>query len=327
MPKVVAVFTGGTISTVYDPVKGGNVPVLDAAGILARTPGLSAIAEVVPIDLGRTAASHFTFPYLIDLAGTMRTALDDPAVSGGIVVQGTDTIEESSFAWDLLLDGSKPVVVTGAMRSSDDPGFDGPVNLRNAVRAAAAPELRDAGVVVGLAGTLEPADDAQKTHTTAFDTFASPNRGSLARVSDAGIQMLRERGPRRQVQTTVAASPVYLVTATVHADGVLIDAAVAAGARGIVVAAAGTGNTDPSLLAAAERAMAAGIPVALASRCLAGRPTAAYAFPGAGAEWLRAGALPVGHLCALKVRVAIALGIGAGLDRDGLTALLADPLG
>jgi L-asparaginase len=73
--------------------------------------------------------------------------------------------------------------------------------------------------------------------------------------------------------------------------------------------------------------MAAGIPVALASRCPGGRATAGYAFPGGGATWLRAGALPVGHLCAVKARVAMALGLGAGLDRDGLLTLLADPMG
>jgi L-asparaginase len=108
-------------------------------------------------------------------------------------------------------------------------------------------------------------------------------------------------------------------------DGSLLDAAVTAGADGIVVAATGAGDTDPRILAAAERAIAAGIPVAHATRCPAGRASAAYAFPGGGAEWVRAGAIPVGHLCAIKARVALALGIGAGLDRDGLAALLADP--
>jgi L-asparaginase len=72
--------------------------------------------------------------------------------------------------------------------------------------------------------------------------------------------------------------------------------------------------------------MGSGIPVALASRCVAGQATAGYAFPGGGANWIRAGALPVGHLCALKARVALALGLGAGLDRDGLIRLLADPV-
>ena len=92
------------------------------------------------------------------------------------------------------------------------------------------------------------------------------------------------------------------------------------------MAATGAGNTDPALLAAAVRAMDAGIPVALASRCPSGRAGTTYAFPGGGATWVRAGAIPVGHLCGVKARVALALGLGAGFDRAGLAALLADPL-
>ncbi|HEX5147832.1 MAG TPA: asparaginase, partial [Candidatus Limnocylindrales bacterium] len=314
MARVAVVFTGGTISTVFDPVAGGNVPVLDGTAILARTPGLDRIAEVVSIDRGRIAASHFTFPQLLEIGTVLRDSLADPSIDGAVVVQGTDTIEETSFCWDLVLDGPKPVVVTGAMLSSDMAGFDGPSNLRDAVRAASAPAMRDAGVVVSLAGTIEPADDVQKSHATALDTFRSPNRGSLGRIAAGEVALRRARGARRHVSTDRAAARVYLITATVAADGLLIDAAVAAGADGIVVAATGSGNTDPSLLAGAERAMAAGIPVALASRCPGGRATAGYAFPGGGATWIRAGALPVGNLCAVKARVALALGVGAGLD-------------
>ena len=324
MPRVAVVFTGGTISTVFDPIAGGNVPVLDGAAILARTPGLDEIAEVVAIDRGRLAASHLTFAQLIELGAILRDALADPGIDGAVLVQGTDTIEETSFCWDLLIDGPKPVVVTGAMLSSDMPGFDGPDNLRGAVRAAASTELHDAGVVVSLGGTIEAADDVQKSHASALDTFRSPNHGSLGSVGPAGVTLTRPRGARRHVSTG-RAGLVYLITATVAADAVLLDAAVAAGADGIVVAAAGSGNTDPSMLAAAERAMGAGIEVALASRCPGGRASAGYAFPGGGANWIRAGALPVGHLCALKARVAMALGLGAGLDHAGLTALMADP--
>ena len=325
MPRVVVVFTGGTISTVFDPAAGGNVPVLDGVAILARTPGLDAIADVVAIDRGRTAASHFTFPGLLELAGVLRTALADPGIDGAVVVQGTDTIEETSFCWDLVLDGAKPVVVTGAMRASDEASFDGPGNLRDAVRVAASPAARGIGVVVSLAGTIEPADDVMKLHATALDTFASPNGGSLGRVGPDGVTLFRARAGRRQLTTERAAERVHLITATVAMDGMLLDAAVASGADGIIVAATGSGNTSPMLLAAAERAIGSGIPVALASRCAGGRATAGYAFPGGGATWIRAGALPVGHLCALKARVALALGLGAGLDRDGLIRLLGDP--
>ena len=147
---------------------------------------------------------------LLDIAGVLRSALADPAIDGAVVVQGTDTIEETSFFWDLLLDGAKPVVVTGAMRASDEASFDGPANLLDAVRAAAAPRLRGQGVVVALSGTLEPADDVMKTHTTALDTFRSPNGGSLGRVGPDGVVLYRRRAGRRRVATDTAAERVHL---------------------------------------------------------------------------------------------------------------------
>ena len=102
MPRVAVVFTGGTISMAVDPVAGGNVPTLDGAAILARTPGLDAIADVVPIDRGPHAGQPLhASPTLLDLAATCRGALADPTIDGVVVVQGTDTIEETAFAWDL----------------------------------------------------------------------------------------------------------------------------------------------------------------------------------------------------------------------------------
>ena len=329
MARVAVVFTGGTISMGFEPAAGGNVPSLDGAAILARTPGLDTIADVVPLDRGLTPASHFTFADLMTLSGAIQTAVSDDATDGVVVVQGTDTIEETAFAWDLVVESSKPVVVTGAMRASHEEGYDGPANLRRAVAAAVSPLLRDAGVVVSLAGTIEAADDVTKMDTTAFDTFGSPNRGSLGTVSEAGVVELGAgRGPRRRLRPVPAdGARVELVQAGIGSDGAMIEAAVAAGARGNVVAATGAGNTSAGLLAAAERAMGGGVTVVLASRCPAGAVSTAYAFPGGGATWVRAGAIPAGTLCAIKARVALALGLGAGLERDGLAALLADPVG
>ena len=317
MPRVVVVFTGGTISTAFDPVAGGNVPVLDGAALLDRTPGLGSIADVVAVDRGRTPASHFTFPMLFDIGATIREAAADPAVDGVVVVQGTDTIEETAFFWDLVCEGPKPVVVTGAMRASDAPGFDGPANLRDAVRVAADPRMAGTGVVVCLGGSIEPADDALKMHTTSLTTFASPNGGSLGRVDGGEVTVLRRRAGRRSVAAaTRAAERVHLITATVAMDGALLDAAVAAGADGVVVAATGAGNTDPRLLAAAVRAMGAGIPVV--ARHVAARParpdprtrSRVAARRGSARARCRSGT------CArTKARVALALGLGAGLDR------------
>jgi L-asparaginase len=226
-----------------------------------------------------------------------------------------------------VLRSTKPVVVTGAMRAPHEEGFDGPANLRDAVAAAVSPELRDVGVVVTLARTLEPADDVTKLHTTAFTAFGSPNGGTIGRVVDGRVLVERARGPRRRLDPVPAAGArVHLLAAGIGSDGSLLDAA-AAGADGIVVAATGAGNTSPGWLAAAERAMAGGVVVALASRCPAGPVSTAYAFPGGGATWVRAGALRVGTLCAIKARVALALGLGAGMSREALAGLLADPVG
>lgn len=325
MPRIAILFTGGTISMRADPVAGGKVPSLSGAEILARTPGLDAIAEVRPIDLTRTPASHFTFEGLFEIAAAIRAAQADPGIDGVVVVQGTDVIEETAFFWDLVLDRDEPVVVTGAMRSPSEPDDDGPANIRDAVRCAASPELRGQGVVVVLAGSIDAADDVTKTHASALDTFRSLNDGPLGIVDDGGVRLVRRRGPRRRVATTVAAARVPLITAHVAMDGSLVDAAVAAGADGLVVEATGAGNTAAALLEAATRAMAAGIPVALTTRCPSGAAGAGYAFPGGGATWVRAGAMLTGTLGGPKARIALALGIGAGLDRDGLAALLAGP--
>ena len=327
MSRVAVIFTGGTISMTVDPVAGGNVPTLDGAAILARTPGLGAIADVAPIDLSRTPASHFTFPGLFEIAGIIRGAQEDPAIDGVVVVQGTDTIEETAFLWDLVLDRPEPVVVTGAMRISSDPGYDGPPNIRDALRVAASPALRDAGVLVVLAGTIEAADAVTKTHSSALDTFKSLDTGPVGSVGERGVSLTRRRGGRRHVATDRAAEDVVLITAHVAMDGSLLEAAAAARPSGIVVEATGAGNTSGALLEAATRAMAAGSTVVLTTRCPAGAASAAYAFRGGGATWVRAGALLAGHLGGPKARVALAAGLGAGLDRDGLAALVADPPG
>jgi len=325
--RVAVVFTGGTISMTVDPVAGGNVPTLDGAAILARTPGLDAIADVVPIDLSRTPASHFTFPGLFEIGGIIRGAQADPTIDGVVVVQGTDTIEETAFLWDLVLDRPEPVVVTGAMRISSDPGYDGPRNIADAVRAAAAPGLRGEGVLVVLDGSIDAADAVTKTHASALDTFKSLDTGPLGSVGAGGIEIARRRGGRRHVATDRAADDVVLITAHVAMDGSLHDAAAAAQPSGIVVEATGAGNTSGALLEAASRAMARGSTVVLTTRCPAGAASAAYAFQGGGATWVRAGALLAGHLGGPKARVALAAGLGAGLGREGLRALVADPPG
>ena len=145
MSRVAIVFTGGTISMQPDPVAGGNRPVLDGAAILARAPGVARHADVEAIDWGLVPASHLRFEQILDLARVIQAQLDRAEVDGVVVVQGTDTIEETAFAFDLLVRSDKPVVVTGAMRDAASAEYDGPRNLADAVCCAASSDLRSCG--------------------------------------------------------------------------------------------------------------------------------------------------------------------------------------
>jgi L-asparaginase len=165
-----------------------------------------------------------------------------------------------------------------------------------------------------------------KTDTDAYDTFRAVNSGPLGDVR-GDVVALRRRRIQRPVLRAIpdhAAEPVDLIVATISADDRLMRAAIDSGTRGIVVAATGAGNTDPSLLGAAQVAMTRGIPVVLATRAHTGRAGPQYGFPGGGAGWIASGAIPAGTLTAPKARVVLALGLGAGLDDMGLRQLFAD---
>ncbi|HSM34635.1 MAG TPA: asparaginase [Anaerolineae bacterium] len=323
--RVVVIFTGGTIAMLPDPLTGAAMPALDGAGIVARVPGLAAIAELETIDWGIVPASHLRFGQILELAELIGHAVDRPGVQGVVVVQGTDVLEETAFAWDLLHAREKPVVVVGAMRNAAEPGFDGPRNLADAVRVASDPRFVGEGVLVVMGGSILPADDVTKSHSQALDSFAAPNHGRLGRVDGGDVVLERRRPPRRRLQPApqAAAEPVALLTAVVSTDGDLLRAAVGQGAKGVVVAATGAGNTDPDLLAAAVDAMAEGVPVVLTTRCASGAVGPHYGFPGGGRSWQDAGAILAGTLSGPKARIALALGLGAGLDGDGLSRLFA----
>jgi L-asparaginase len=328
MARVAVVFTGGTISMRLD-ANGAAVPALRGEEILALTPGVAAIADLEPIDCGLIPASHLSLDRVLEIARILEERLGRRDVDGAVVVQGTDTIEETAFAWDLLLSREKPVVVTGAMRNADDPGYDGPANLRDAVAVAASLSFRNLGALVVLNGTILPADDARKMDTSALDAFDAPNVGPVGRVVSGEPTINRDSGQNRAARRRLAsipdhaAEPVPIVSAWIGSDGDLLRAAVTLRPRGLVVAATGSGNTHPDLLSAAQEAMARGIPVALASRAAKGAVSASYGFPGGGATWIAAGAMPTGWLGSSKARVALAIGLGAGLDRAALARLLA----
>jgi len=318
MSRIAIIFTGGTIAMRHDASDGGSVPTMRGAELLAATPGLDEIADLEPIDWGLVPASHLTFDQVLDIGRTLAEQIARPEIDGAVVVQGTDVIEETAFAWDLLPMPAKPVVVVGAMRSASQEGYDGQENLRNAVLAASDAELADQGVVVAMAGELHGADDVRKTNTHAYATFQSPNTGRLGVVANGGVSVLRRRQPAHLARIPErAALPVPLLPVVLDAMPVLPDGRPA----GLVVAAAGGGNTPPAYLELARGLIDVGVPVALTTRCPSGRVLPGYAFPGGSTTWWETGAIFSGFLDPLKARVLLALGVGAGSSVAELAVL------
>jgi L-asparaginase len=206
------------------------------------------------------------------------------------------------------------------MRSASQDAYDGPENLRNAVAAASDTRLAGQGVVVAMAGELHGADDVRKMHTHAHAAFGSPNAGRLGVVADGRVTVMRRRNRVPLPRTPASAAlPVPVLSVVLDALPSVLDDAV-----GLVVAAAGGGNTPLAYLDLARPLIDAGVPVVITTRCPSGRPMPGYGFPGGSSQWWEAGALFSGTLDALKARVLLALGLGAGLSvgelRDMYTA-------
>jgi L-asparaginase len=323
MPRVGIVFTGGTIATRPDAAAGGNVPVLDGAAILSLAPQVARIADIEVVDWGMVPASHLRFGQMLSVARAVDELLGRDDIAGAVIVQGTDAIEETAFAYDLLLATDKPVVVTGAMRDSSAPDYDGSRNLADSVRWAASSEGRGQGVVVILNSTVVAADVVVKRDSVAMDTFQPREGEPIARISDGEIVAMSARQTRRVLPSipAEAVEDIYLITAVAGINGALVRGLAPLRPRGLVVAATGSGNTHPDLLAAAVELAADGTVLVETTRCATGSVAPIYAFPGGGAQWQRAGAI-MSRYDGLKSRVALALGLAAGLDRPALDDLL-----
>ncbi len=257
---IVIVFTGGTISMRRDAASGGPVPTMGAAHLLATVPGIEAIAPLEVDDWATMPASHLTVDQLWTLRTRIAHHVARPEVDGVVVAQGTDTLEEVAYLTARSIGTAVPIVFTGAMRTADDAGWDGPVNLRDAVRVAASPGARGRGVVVAFASRIYSAWDVTKVDTRLPDAFGSPGLGPIGEVDGDRVVWHRTPVPERVIATAALASPVDIVYAYVGVDGRLIDAARAEGV-GLVVAALGRGNTNPPVFGAIRRWLDAGKPV------------------------------------------------------------------
>jgi L-asparaginase len=320
--EVLILATGGTIASTgnYYGDRGGTVDHVGVEALVKAAPGLDKLATLSFEQFSNVASGAIGPKQWLDLSRRVTAALrDKPSLSGVVVTHGTDTMEETAFFLDLTVPGDKPVVVTGAMRPADAISADGPANLYNSVRAAAAPAARGRGAMVLMDDRLYAAREVTKTNTTRLETFQAPEHGPLAIVDHDTIFFNRARPSAHRtfdIANVTALPRVDIIYSYGGADSVLIDAAVAAGAKGLVIAGVGAGGTASGQGAALRRAGEKGVAIVMSSRTGSGRVA------GGGGTRIAAGDLNV-----QKARILLMLALTKTSDAKEIGRIFAEHSG
>lgn len=310
-PSVVVVSTGGTIASRFDPLQGKVVAARSGEDLLEMVPRAKDIAGIEVENFCNIGSYQLSLDIAFRLVRRIDEILDRPDVMGVVVTHGTDTMEETCYLADLLVASEKPIVFTGAQRSSDDPDSDGPRNLLNAIRAAASPLARGLGAMICFNDELHAARDVTKVHTAQVQTFQSYDHGMLGEIDGNQIVIYRKPTLRRMFQIPKLEERVDLILLVLGIDARYIDASIQSKAAGIVLEAFGRGNANTVIVDGVRRAVNNGIPVIVTSRCPAGRVAPIYG-GGGGKDLEEVGAIFAGDLSGVKARIL-------------LMVLLADP--
>ena len=283
LPRVAVIGTGGTISSLGN----GSLDVLNypdfgqkltTEALLDKFPETRLVAELVPVTYKQVGSTALGPEDWLELRRIIhRIARDDPTIAGFVIPHGTATLEETGFFLNLTLGVQQPVVLVGAQRPASALGTDAGTNLVNALQVAGSPGARGKGVLAVLNNEIHPARDVVKTSTYRVQTFRSLDFGALGHVDGDGVHFYRASLKAHMPDTEFAAREltdlprVDIGLSYAGADAALIDAAVGAGAKGIVSAGFAPGSPTPAQQDALVAATKAGIVVVQCSRAASGR--------------------------------------------------------
>jgi len=279
--NILLVHTGGTISMELDTKTGGVM--LSAANPLAlEIDNIQQFAKITEVEAFNLPSPHITPTRMLELEELISRLTENNSFDGIVITHGTDTLEETAYFLELSTNFTIPIVLTGAMRSSNEIGSDGVYNLMSAVRVAAADEANDKGVLVVLNDEIHTATNVTKTHSSSVSTFQSPQYGPIGIVTKSAIHfhhapLSRTYLPVRSINKKVAMFKIY---AGMESD--LLVSISSLGYDGVVLEALGQGNVPPDLVVGIRRLLAEGLPVILVSRCFNGIAQDIYAYEGGG---------------------------------------------
>ncbi len=317
MKKTVVLSTGGTIASQYNSKTN-----LLSSGVLAGRALVDLIQdaeefETIEVrDFCNIPSSFMTLDRMLSLAAEVGSLLDREDVFGIVVTHGTDTLEESSYLLDLVLDHEKPVVFTGSQRGPLEEGSDGASNLKDALRVARHPHSWGKGVLVVFNQEIHCAREVTKTDAYKLEGFQSPNAGPIGFVDGETVRyhLLPQKQVHFQPQKLTAETTLIKVIAGM--DGRIMKCAVAAGYRGVVLEGFGRGHVPPGMMSSIRDAVNQGVSVVVTSRCLRGYVREVYDFAGSASDLSVSGALLCPDLSGVKARIKLAVVLSMFQERE-----------
>ena len=272
LPQLVVLATGGTIAGAGETPEGHGYrsAALSIEALLDALPQARELANLTGEQIAQVGSQDLAPSHWLELARHAQAHLGAGA-DGIVVTHGTDTLEETAFFLDLVLDTSCPVVVTGAMRPATGLSADGPRNLLDSVRVACEPSSKGRGVLVVLDESIHTARGVTKTNTSHVSTFQSPDMGAAGAIVGGRtvyFRRARQREPRRtpSLEGLEDLPRVDVLYACAGMSPDQVTACLDAGARGLVLAGVGNGNAPAAVIEALTRAAACGVPVVRSTR-------------------------------------------------------------
>ncbi|MFR5263924.1 asparaginase [Clostridium sp.] len=311
MKKIAVVFNGGTISMKVDEKIHAAVPNLTGEEIMAKVRGIEDYAEIEDHTFSSLPSPHMTIELMTELSKFISGLIKREDIDGVVITHGTDTLEETAYFLDLTIKTNKPIVVTGAMRSSSELGYDGPANLTAAICTAASKESEDRGVLVCFNGELNSAKEVTKANSMALNAFRTPNFGPIGIVDNNRVIFYREVADCDYIPIEKVSEKVAIIKCAAGIENDFINLAIENGYKGIVIEALGRGNVPPTMVEPIKRAIDKGIVVVLTSRCFEGRVYDSYGYAGGGKELTNMGVILGESMPSQKIRIKLLLLLSA----------------
>lgn len=318
MKHLLVIHTGGTISMSQD--QSNKVVTNDINPISLHQDVINQYAQIDELNPFNVPSPHMTIQHVKQLKDIILEAVTNKYYDGFVITHGTDTLEETAFLLDLILGIEQPIVITGAMRSSNEIGSDGLYNYISAIRVASDEKARHKGVMVVFNDEIHTARNVTKTHTSNTNTFQSPNHGPLGVLTKDRVQFHHMPYRQQALENVNEKLNVPLVKAYMGMPGDIFSFYSREGIDGMVIEALGQGNIPPSALEGIQQLVSLNIPIVLVSRSFNGIVSPTYAYDGGGYQLAQQGFIFSNGLNGPKARLKLLVALSNNLDKAEIKA-------